>query len=300
MAAYPKALAAPCLLGLLVAAAAPPPALAQSSGGTTTSMAYHIPAGWSRQSIVSPANVFVIRDGDKIHTLAIQSVSPKTATEVEPYAASQIASERQRGAEVVDEGATTICDGQPAHRWTVRSASTGIAMETHILAAAITGGIATATYVHRQDVGDRKDALDAMTTLCPGPYPSPVPAGWTAPKNRTAAVGSIDSPDGTSTFVTAVRPMDPDKFPAYEREASPSGTVLADHRDPCSSGTVHRIDVQIGNQIAEVSVGFLHRFAYRYVYTRPATHEADPGAERALTAFCRPSAPVPAGSASPI
>lgn len=263
------------------------------------SLAYHVPAGWSRSSLTSSLSTFTIRDGDKVHVLSIHAVPTKTATEVEPYAASQIELEKQHGAEVVDEGASTICDGQPAHRWTVRSASTGVAMETHVLAATITGGIATITYAHRQGIGDRKDALDAMATLCPGPFPSPVPAGWTPPKSRAGSTVSVESPDGTSTFVTTLRPMEPDKFPAYERDAAPSGTVLADHRDPCAGGTVHRVDVQIGNQIAEVSLGIVHHFAYRYVYTRPAAHEADTGAERALTAFCRPFAPVPTGSASP-
>lgn len=298
MAAYPGALALSCSFGLLAAAAAQP-VLAQSSSAPVMSLAYHIPSGWSRASMTASVSSFSIRDGDKVHVISIQAVPIKTATEVEPYAASQIELEKQHGAEVVDEGASTICEGQPAHRWTVRSASTGVAMETHVLAATITGGIATIRYAHQMGIGDRKDALDAMSTLCPGPYPSPVPAGWTPPKSRTGGTVSVESPDGTSTFVTAMRPMEPERFAAYDRDAAPSGTVLADHRDPCSTGTVHRIDVQIGNQISEVSVGLVHHFAYRYVYTRPASHEPDTGAERALTAFCRPFSPVPAGSASP-
>lgn len=298
MAAYPGALALSCSFGLLFAAGAQP-VLAQSSSAAAMTLAYRVPTGWSRSTVSASQSSYTIRDGDKVHVLSIQAVPIKSATEVEPYAASQIELEKQHGAEVVDEGASTICDGQPAHRWTVRSASTGVAMETHVLAATITGGIATISYAHRQGIGDRKDALDAMATLCPGPYPSPVPAGWTPPKSRAGVTVTVESPDGTSTFVTAVRPMDPQRFTAYERDSAPSGTVLADHRDPCSSGTVHRVDVQVGNQIAEVSVGLVHHFAYRYVYTRPASHDADAGAERALTAFCRPFSPVPAGSASP-
>jgi hypothetical protein len=282
------------VLGLVAAAIVVSQAAgAQTPSPIAISMAYKPPSGW-----YSSGSSFYVRDGDKVHTLAFVSVSPKTATDVETYAADRIAAEKQRGAEVADEGPVSACDGQPGHRWTVSSASTGVAMETHVLAALVTGGVATATYGHRQGVGDRRDALDAMLTLCPGPSPNPVPSGWTAPKTRLP-VSSIDSPDATSTFVAAYRLIAPDRFEAFEREALPAGKVVVDRRDPCAGSTVHRVDVQIGGQIAEIAVAYIHRTAYRYVYTRPATHDADGGAERALTAFCRAWTPAADPSAAP-
>jgi hypothetical protein len=280
--------------------------LAQGAGAQTAaapitiSMTYKPPGGWYSTAPAGAGSSYYVRDGDKVHTLTFASVSPKAASEVEAYAAERIGAERQRGAEVADDGPVTACDGQPAHRWSVVSASTGVAMETHVLAAQVTGGLATATYGHRQGVGDRRDALDAMATLCPGPFPNPVPAGWTAPKTRLP-VATLDSPDSTSTFVASFRPLAPDRFDAFERDAMPAGKVVADRHDPCgSAATVHRVDVQIGGQIAEIAVAYVHRTAYRYVYTRPAAHEADTGAERALTAFCRATSAIPAASSAPI
>ena len=287
------------MLGLAVAAFAAAGAVAGAQTAAQTpafsiSMAFKPPAGW----IATTGGGFYVRDGDKLHTLAFASVPPKVASDVETYAAERIAAERARGAEVVDDGPITACDGQPAHRWTVTSASSGVAMEAHVLAAVVTGGLATVTYGHRAGVGDRHDALDAMATLCPGPYPNPVPAGWTAPRTRLA-VSTLDSPDATSTFVASYRLLSPERFDAFERESLPTGKVVADHRDPCSGSSVHRLDVQIGGQIAEIAVAYLHRTAYRYVYTRPAAHEADTGAERALTAFCRMWSPLGTASAPP-
>jgi hypothetical protein len=293
-------------LGLLVfSSLTPSPVSAQTAppGGATISIVYKVPPGWSRltSTSVAPSSVFTIRDGDKVHSLVITSISPKTATDPETYAADEIVKQKAKGAEVTDEGTMTVCEGQPAHRWTVVSASTGTAIQMHFLATAVTGGVAAIVYSHRQDVGDRRDGLDAMETLCPGPFPSPVPAGWTAPKSRApSSIASLDSPDATSTFVTTYRLIKAEAFSSFEHDATPNGKVLADHRDPCGTGTVHRVDVQVGGQIAEVSVAYLHHTAYKYVYTRPATHEADTGAERALTAFCRSATPVPAGSAVPI
>lgn len=290
-----------CLLGPLGLTLGGASVAQTTARPVAVSLAYHMPPGWRPASGVPSSSTYVIRDGDKVHLLTVRTVPPKTATDVEAYAASEIDRSKQHGAEVVDEGATTVCDGTAAHRWTVRDADGGLPMVMHVLAAAVTGGVATMTYAHRQDVGDRKDGLDAMQTLCPGPYPSPVPVGWTAPKTATATpIARLESPDGTSSFLTAYRLMDADKFPAYEREGAPSGTVLADHRDPCAGGTVHRVDVQVGNQISEVALAYMHHVAYRYVYTRPATHDADAGAERALTSFCRPFSPVASPSNAPV
>jgi hypothetical protein len=292
-------------LGLLVCSPlSPVPATAQAvpPGATAISMLYKPPATWGRMApSATAASVYVVRDGDKVHTLIFQTVSPKTAGDPETYAADQIAAQKTKGAEITDEGATTVCEGQAAHRWSMLTASSGTAVRMHVLAVMVTGGVATAIYTHREDVGDRRDALDAMETLCPGPIPSPVPAGWTAPKSRvpSGGTGSLDSPDATSTFVTTYRPIKAEDFGTFEHGAVPSGAVLADHRDPCGTGTVHRVDVQVGGQIAEVSVAYLHHGAYKYVYTRPAAHEADAGAERALTAFCRALSPVSAASATP-
>ena len=286
-----------CLVALTIALAQA--AGAQTSAPITISMTYKPPTGWSSIAPGVPGSSYYVRDGDKVHTISFVSISPKAASEVETYAAERIAAERQRGAEVADEGPIAACDGEPAHRWTVSSASTGVAMETHILVAQVTGGLATVTYGHRQGVGDRRDALDAMLTLCPGPFPNPVPAGWTAPKTRLQ-VSTLESPDATSTFIATYRPIAPERFEAFERDAMPTGKVVADRHDPCGGATVHRVDVQIGGQVAEISVAYVHRVAYRYVYTRPAAHEADPGAERALTAFCRATSAMPAASSAPI
>jgi hypothetical protein len=271
---------------------------AQTPPPQAVSLAFKGPAGWIHASIASSS--FYIRDGDKLHTLTFGAVSPKLGTDVETYAGEQMAAERLRGAEIVDEGATTICEGVPGHRWTVRTASTGTPMEAHILAVAVTGGVGTATYSHKQGVGDRRDALEAMNNLCPGPFPNPVPAGWTAPKVRTGITLTSDSPDSTSTFIASYRMISADRFDAFERDSLPGGKIVSDHRDPCGTATVHRIDAQVGNQIAEVAIAYLHNSAYRYVYTRPAAHEADGSAERTLTAFCRANSPIPAGTSAPV
>jgi hypothetical protein len=260
-------------------------------------MTYKGPAGWSRSTALSTGTTYFIQDGDKLHSLAFSPVPPMTASDVETYATQRIEAERKRGAEIVDEGATTICDGEPAHRWTVRSASTGVAMEMHVLATTVTGGVATATYSHKQGIGDRRDGLEAMANLCPGPFPNPVPAGWTGPKVRIpGTVQTLDSPDSTSTFITTYRVMTPDRYDAFEKDAIPTaGTVVSDKRESCGTGSVHRVTVQLGGQITEVAVSFLHGTAYKYVYTRPAAHEADTAVERALTAFCRGTGPIVPG-----
>ena len=90
--------------------------------------------------------------------------------------------------------------------------------------------------------------------------------------------------------------MSADRFDAYEKDAIPTaGTVVSDKREGCGTGSVHRVSVQLGGQIAEVAVAFLHGTAYKYIYTRPAAHEADPAAERTLTAFCRGTGPITPG-----
>ena len=276
------------------------PALAAAQS-VSVSYAFKIPPGWSRNATASGRTSYVIRDGDKVHLLSITATTK--STDVEAFTAELIGVEKARGAEIIDEGATTICDGEPAHRWTMHSATTGIATEAHFLSVLVTGGIATAIYTHRQDVGDRRDGLDAMATLCPGPFSNPVPAGWTAPKSRIPGGIStpLDSPDATSTFLASYRPLGTTTtIESFEKQNTPSGTVLADRREPCGTGIVHRMDVQVANQVAEISVALVHGFAYRYVYTRPVTHEPDAGAERALTAFCRPSTPLTAASSAPV
>ncbi|MDB5094177.1 MAG: hypothetical protein JWO85_2278 [Candidatus Eremiobacteraeota bacterium] len=271
------------------------------TGGTTSiTLVYKAPPGWARVSSVGPGTSYVVQDGDKVHTLTFAAVSPKLGTQVDAYAADRISAERQRGAEVVDEGSTTACEGEPAHRWTILSASTGVATETKVLATTVTGGIATATYTHRQGVGDRRDGLDAMGNLCPGPFPNPVPAGWTAPKARFGITLALDSPDATSTFVASYRVMAADRFEVFERDALPKGTVVADRREPCGAGQMHRVDVKIGGQIAEITTTYLHGAGYRYVYTRPASHDADAGAERALSAFCRGASPLSNPASAPV
>ena len=268
---------------------------------TTVSYAYKVPPGWTRSAPVAGRSTYVVRDGDKVHLLSIGATTK--SSDVEAYTAEQIAIEKARGAEIIDEGATTLCDGEPAHRWTMHSASTGVATETHFMSVTVTGGIATMIYTHRQDVGDRRDGLEAMTTLCPGPFSNPVPAGWTPPKSRLPGglATSLDSPDATSTFIASYRPLGATTtLDTFEKQNPPSGIVLADRREPCGTGTVHRIDVQVANQIAEISVALVHGFAYRYVYTRPSAHEPDAGAERALTAFCRSSVPLTGASPAPV
>jgi hypothetical protein len=139
-----------------------------------------------------------------------------------------------------------------------------------------------------------------MTNICPAPVANAVPAGWAAPRVRFApSMQSLESPDGTSTFVSSFRTSGPDRFDAFERDAIPHGTVLVDRREPCgSSTTVRRVDVQIGGQISEIAVALVHGTAYKYVYTRPVGHDVDAGADRALTAFCR-AVLLPAAGSSP-
>jgi len=269
---------------------------------TSVSFLFHPPLGW-RRATLPPLNTFSIADGTKVHVLGF--VSPRTsATDLDGFVAETMADERKRGADIVDEGPTTVCDGMPAHRWTMHNANTGTAMVTHFLSAAVTGGFATAMYTHAVDVGDRKDGLDAMATLCPGPVANPVPVGWAGrPKTRFPTAPSLsetlESPDDTSTFVAQFRMITENYFAGFERDAIPQGVVVSDQHEPCGTGNVHVVDVRVDQQIVEVAVAYLHDVAYKYVYTRPATHDPDAGAERALTAFCRALGPVGPGS-SPI
>ncbi|HEY4441893.1 MAG TPA: hypothetical protein VGN14_15635 [Candidatus Elarobacter sp.] len=260
------------------------------------------PAGW--RTAFGPGS-YTISDGTgKNHALVFSTAGFTAGTDVEAYAATRIAAERQKGAEVSDGGPTTACDGQPAHRWTIVSASTGTTMETKVLAEVVTGGLATAAYSHPQGVGDRRDALDAMESLCPGPFGNIVPAGWPAPKSAMTLrmpFASLESPDGTSTFIESNRHLaTSDLYAAFEQSALPKGTVVTQRTEACGSGQVKLTDVRVGNQIAQVATAFLHHFAYRYVYTRPAEHEIDPGAERALTAFCRSASPFASPGSAPI
>jgi hypothetical protein len=282
-----------------VVACAMAPAGARAQSAAAVSMTFKVPAGWSQAAGLAPGEVYFLRVGDTLHTLIVRSLPPKTS-DVHAYAAEQMDIEQSRGAEVLDEGATQICDGEPAHRWTVRSASTGILTETHFLTALVTGGVAIVSYAHQGGVGDRRDALDAMTNVCPGPVANPVPAGWPAAKNRYGTTLTAESPDGTSTFIASYRVLGTSRYDVFERDNMPRGDVLADHVEPCAGAAVRRIDVQVRGQIAEVALGLLHGIAYRYAYTRPAKHAADPAAERALTAFCRAGPPLPAGSSEPV
>jgi hypothetical protein len=285
------------VLALAAAAAAGRP-VAASAQTPAVSMTFKVPAGWSQAAGLSPGQVYFLRAGDELHTLIVRTLPPNTF-DVHAYAAEQMDIELARGAEVVDEGATQICDGEPAHRWTVRSASTGILTETHFLTALVTGGVAIVSYAHQGAVGARRDALEAMANACPGPAPNPVPAGWPAAKNRYGTTLTAESPDGTSTFIASYRVLGTSRFDLFERENMPRGDVLADRREPCAGAAVHRVDVQVRGQIAEVAIGLLHGIAYRYAYTRPAKHDADPAAERALTAFCRSGPPLTPGSSEP-
>jgi hypothetical protein len=285
----------PLAAALAACVLAPLGAVAQT---VAVSMTFTVPRGWQQSTGILPGHVYFVRDGDKVHSLVVRSL-PKTY-DAQTYSAEQMDAERARGADVIDEGTVQVCDGEAAHRWTVHSASTGTSVESHFLTVPVTGGVAVVSYTHQLGVGDRRDALDAMTSVCPGPFPNPVPAGWSAPRNRYAATLAVESPDATSTFIASYSVLGAARFDAFERANAPRGTILADRREPCGDASVHRLDVQLGGQIAEAALAFLHGTAYRYVYTRPAKHDPDRAAERALTAFCRANAPLPSSSSEPV
>ncbi len=236
--------------------------------------------------------MFVIADGPaKIHGITFFGMPTKS--DLVTYAAEQMLKAGVHGETVENDGPTTSCGDQPAQRYTVHSLSaSGEATVTHYLITAAYGGMGTAMYTHAASVGDRQDALDAMAKLCPGVAPLAYPLGWTRPKsNMPGFSGTATSPDLSSTFFATSVPLAAQSVADYERRKAIIGTVVSDRTEPCLSGTVHRVDVRAGGQLAEVASTFRRGFEYRAIYTRPAALDPDPAAERALTAFCRPVDP---------
>ena len=258
---------------------------------TGISLLFRPPANWT--SAQGRVPTFSRRDGDAIHMIV---VGPVTDADIDSAALKRITQAKQRGATVVDEGITTICDGQPARQWTATSVNTGTPLQLHQLATHVRGGVAVATYGHPESVKPRADALAALQTLCAGPIITPVPFGWTAPKTSYPGA-AVTSPDESSTFLGTAAPIASDKVATYEREHTMQGTVLTDRTEPCGDTSVRRLDIRNGDQIAETAMAYLDGILYRYVYTRPASRDVDASAERDLTAFCR--APSPSASPSP-
>ena len=260
----------------------------------TVSVLFQGPRGWSRRQ-VGPRTVFAIADGPVVHMLTVTPLSPREGTDLDTVVASEVARARGLGETVVDEGPTTVCEGTPAHRWSSTGASTGVAIITRHVVVDVSGGLAEALYTHPAAAGDRKDALDAMNDVCPGAVMAPVVTGWAYVTRSALAAApreaTLISPDRTSTFTTFSGPLSAAGFELLARNAASGGHVIADRTEPCVTATVRRIDEQIGAQIAEVSVAYVRHIAYKYVYTRPAAHDADAEAERALTSFCRPALP---------
>ena len=254
-------------------------------------MMYHGPPQWRVARSGALSTYYYVDPPNKVHSIVVTSVT--SDGDIETYTATQIAAFQARGETVEDQGVSTSCDGQPARRFIVRGIGVGnVAMVTHYLVTRIYGGIAMASYAHVASVGDRQDGIDGLAAVCPGPAPERPPLGWAQVKGA-APGGEINSvsPDSTSTFTLLQRPLKETAIAAFENSHAIAGTTLATSSEPCLTTTVKRTSVQAGNQIAEMATAYLHGIEYFATYTRPAAHELDAAADRALTEFCRPIDP---------
>lgn len=259
--------------------------------------AFDMPDGWGATLRVGTEQRFRPVPAENTHEIHI-TVSA-SHRDVEAYAAELIADARGRGEVVVDEGATTACDGQPAHRWTASGRTGGFPRVEHVLATAVTGGVGIVTYSRAQSAGDRRDAMASLTSLCPAPFAMPAIAGWTGFPTTPAGIVVLNSPDGTSSFYGSYRRLEHAKFPSHFQD-QPGATVLKRWDEPCPEGELVRLNERNGPTIYEVAYGYLRGYAYVFTYKRAAAPEADPAAEDALTAICHtpPAAPLSASSPS--
>ena len=275
----------------LICAATAAAQTASGSAPANPTYAFDMPEGWGITVRVGTELRFRPAPAENTHEMHI-TVSASHHN-VEAYAAELIADARGRGESVDDEGVTTACDGQPAHRWTASGRTSGFERVEHVLATAVTGGVGVVTYSRGASAVDRRDAMTSLTSLCPAPFAMPAIAGWTGYATSPAGIVVLHSPDGTSSFYGSYRRLSHAKFPSNFHD-QPGATVLKRWNEQCPQGELVRSNARDGPTIYEMAYGYLRGYAYVFTYKRVNAPEADPVAEAALTAICHdpPAAPA--------
>jgi hypothetical protein len=283
------------ILALAAAVFAPPGAGAQPGpppGSPRPAYALDIPEGWgtilgvgTEQRWIPPA------DPDPLHPAQfIRVTATADQRDVETYAAEMMRFERAGGAEIVDEGATTACEGQPAHHWIARGpANDGGRLEEHALVTRVTDGVGLVQYVRPQSMAARSDALATLASLCPAPFAMPQIGGWTGYPTTPAGVVVLRSPDGTSSFYGSYRRLKRERFPSNFHN-DPRATVTKSWSETCTNGELIHTDESRDSKTFEVVWGYVRGYAYVFTYERLTARAPDPAAEAALSSICR-SAP---------
>jgi hypothetical protein len=280
---------------LAAAALAPPAAGAHPSpaaGAPRPAYALDVPEDWGNTLRIQTEQRWIPKsEQDPTHPMQfIRVTATADQRDVEAYAVDMMMLERGGGAEIADEGATTACDGQPAHRWTARGpASDGSRLVEHALVTRVTDGIGLVQYVHPQDVPARSDALAALTSLCPAPFALPRIDGWTGYPTTPIGIVSLKSPDGTSSFYGSYRRLARARFPSTFHN-DPRATVTKSWNETCTNGELIHTDQTRDAKTYEVVWGYVRGYAYVLTYERLTARAAEPAAEAALSAICR-SAP---------
>jgi hypothetical protein len=259
------------------------PALADP---TAVEFAFDAPPGWAEAQRNDHLVEYVTGQG-MLQQYIFVNADPKEQ-DVEKAVHAVLSSDPQTVQNPVDEGGTTTCDGQPAHRLRYTLHSGDVLATVHVLITKVTGGVGSVAYTHPADLPDRPDALAAMTSLCPAPFAFPTLAGWTAPANGVVGLLVLSSPDGSSSFSGSYRRVAHDRFPSVYQD-DPTATVVRSWSPTCANGELRRRTLKRGETTVEVAQGYLRGYSYAFAYAHTSP-TSDPAAMQALTSICAPTA----------
>jgi hypothetical protein len=247
--------------------------------------AFDAPPGWIEAKRTDHLVEYVIGQGMLEHFIFVNA-DPKEQ-DVETAVHAILSSDPQAVQNPADEGQTTTCDGQPAHRLRYTLHSGDLIATVHVLLTKVTGGVGSVAYTHPADLPDRPDALAAMTSLCPAPFAFPTIAGWTAPPDGVVGLLVLSSPDGSGTFSGSYRRLTHDRFPSVYQD-DPTATVVRTWSPTCANGELRRRTLKRGDTTVEVAQGYLHGYSYAFAYAHTSP-TSDPAAMHALTSICAPT-----------
>jgi hypothetical protein len=265
----------PLVLALTPASAAP----------TAVEFAFDAPPGWAEAKRTDHLVEYVIGQGMLEHFIFV-TADPQEQ-DVQKAVEAIMGQQGQTVQDAADEGSTTTCDGQPAHRLRYTLHSGELIATVHVLLTKVTGGVGSVAYTHPADLADRPDALAAMASLCPAPFAFPTIPGWTAPSESVVGLLVLSSHDGSGSFSGSYRRLAHDRFPSVYQD-DPTATVVRTWSPTCANGELRRRTLSRGDATVEVAQGYLRGYSYAFAYAHTSP-TPDPAAMHALTSICAPT-----------